>query len=79
MNSGEGSMRLAAYPLFPDSLINDVIPFVDKTYRTLTNREDRAIAGLSMGGSQALYAGLRHRDRFTWVASFSGAFILGPE
>jgi enterochelin esterase family protein len=77
-NSGEGSTRLAPYTLFPDSLISDVIPFVDKTYRTVTNRENRAIAGLSMGGSQALYAGLKHRDQFAWVASFSGAFILWP-
>ena len=78
MNSGEGGMRLAPYELFPASLIGDVIPFVDKTYRTLSNRENRAVAGLSMGGSQALYAGLKHRDRFAWVASFSGAFILWP-
>lgn len=78
MNTGDGGTRLAPYPLFPDSLIRDVVPFVDKTYRTLANRENRAIAGLSMGGSQALYAGLKHRERFAWVASFSGAFILWP-
>ena len=78
-NSGEGNTRLAPYPLYPDSLISDVIPFIDKTYRTLTSRDNRAIAGLSMGGSQALYAGLRHLDQFAWVASFSGAFVLWPD
>jgi enterochelin esterase family protein len=76
MNTGEGGMRLAPFEQYPQSLISDVIPFVEKTYRTLANRENRAVAGLSMGGAQALYAGLKHRDRFAWVASFSGAFIL---
>ena len=79
-NTGQPSdaSRLAPYALFPDSLLADVIPFVEKTYRTAAGRDNRAIAGLSMGGSQALYAGLRHLDRFAWVASFSGAFVIWP-
>ena len=38
--------------LFPRSLVTDVIPYVDKTYRTKADRENRAITGLSMGGAQ---------------------------
>lgn len=61
-----------------ESLISDVIPFVERNFRVKPDREDRAIAGLSMGGAQAVYTGLNHLDRFAWVASFSGAFIMWP-
>jgi len=61
-----------------DSLVSDVIPFVEKNFRVKSDRSDRAIAGLSMGGAQAVYVGLNHLDRFAWLASFSGAFILWP-
>jgi enterochelin esterase-like enzyme len=61
-----------------DSLLNDVIPFVERTYRVKSDREDRAIAGLSMGGEQATYIGLNHLDRFAWVGTFSGAFVMLP-
>lgn len=61
-----------------ESLLNDVIPFVDKTFRVKTDRENRAIAGLSMGGEQALYIGLNHPELFAWVGSFSGGLVLLP-
>ena len=41
-----------------------------------SDRDSRAIAGLSMGGAQALHIGLNHPDRFGWVGSFSGAFVM---
>ena len=63
---------------FSDSIVPDVIPFVDKNYRTIADRDHRAIAGLSMGGAQSLYGGLRHLDQFSYVASFSGAMIMLP-
>ena len=63
---------------FSGSLVTDVIPFVEARYRVLPGRENRAVAGLSMGGAQALYAGLRNIDRFAWVGGFSGAYILWP-
>ncbi len=53
--------------------INDLIPFIDATYRTRTNREDRAMAGLSMGGMQTFTIGLRHLDTFAYFGGFSGA------
>jgi enterochelin esterase-like enzyme len=58
---------------FGEVVINDLIPMVDATYRTRTNREYRAIAGLSMGGGQALQIGLTHLDLFAYIGSFSGA------
>lgn len=63
---------------FPDSLVKDVIPFVDERYRTLADREHRAIAGLSMGGAQTMYAAFNNLDAFAWVAVFSGGFPLLP-
>ncbi len=56
---------------FTKELIDDVIPYVDKNYRTLTKSDDRAIAGLSMGGGQALQIGFTHLDLFRYVGVFS--------
>jgi len=56
---------------FRDALLSEVIPQVEKTYRTLTDRNSRAIAGLSMGGAESLYGGLNALDHFAWVGSFS--------
>jgi enterochelin esterase-like enzyme len=61
---------------FAVTLLDEVIPQVERAYRVTADREARAIAGLSMGGSQALYIGLNHADRFAWVGSFSGAFVM---
>jgi enterochelin esterase family protein len=51
---------------------------VQKSYHVSPNREDRAIAGLSMGGAEALYTGLNNLDKFAWFGSFSGAFVMWP-
>jgi len=59
--------------LFEDYLLKDVIPTVETRYRVSPGRENRAIAGLSMGGGQSLRIGLGHLDLFSAVASFSGA------
>jgi enterochelin esterase-like enzyme len=58
---------------FEEVAINDLIPMIDASYRTRPDREHRAIAGLSMGGGQALRIGLGHTDKFAWIGSFSGA------
>jgi enterochelin esterase family protein len=63
---------------FADSVVSDLIPFVDKTYRTRTDRDNRAIAGLSMGGGHTLWTAFHHLDHFAWVTSFSGAYSLVP-
>lgn len=57
-------------------LLEEVMPRVERLYNASRRREDRAIAGLSMGGAEAVLAGLNHPDRFAWVGSFSGAFHL---
>jgi enterochelin esterase family protein len=59
--------------LFEQYMIKDVIPTVEARYRIAPGRENRAIAGLSMGGGQSLRIGLGHLDLFSAVASFSGA------
>ena len=63
---------------FPESLVKDLIPFIDRTYRTKSGRDDRAIAGLSVGGAQTLYAAFNNLDRFAWVAAFSGGYPVMP-
>jgi len=63
---------------FEESIVKDVVPYIDKNYRTYTDRKYRAITGLSMGGAQATLAGLNNIDKFAWVGSFSGAFVLWP-
>ncbi|MCP6726193.1 alpha/beta hydrolase-fold protein, partial [Klebsiella pneumoniae] len=50
--------------------------FVDTNFRTLPDREHRAIAGLSMGGAQALRIGLNHLDQFAYIGAFSPAIDI---
>lgn len=61
------------FAAFEDDLIQSLIPFVDKTYRTLPNRDNRAMAGLSMGGMQTFQITLKHLDVFSHIGGFSGA------
>ncbi len=56
---------------FRDALLAELIPQVEKAYRVSTHRDDRAIAGLSMGGTQSLLTGLNALDRFAWIGAFS--------
>jgi enterochelin esterase-like enzyme len=58
---------------FGDVLLSDLIPLIDATYRTRADREHRAIAGLSMGGGQALQIGLTNLDKFAYIGGFSAA------
>ena len=62
-----------AFATFEQDLLKDLIPFVQKNYSAKTDREARAIAGLSMGGGQALNFGLGNLDTFAWVGGFSSA------
>lgn len=71
MNQAMSDMRTR----FSNELLNDVMPTVEKTYRTLTNRENRAIAGLSMGGFQTLDVTLSHPELFNYVGVFSSGFF----
>jgi enterochelin esterase-like enzyme len=60
---------------FENDLLKGVIPYVEKHYSVRASREHRAIAGLSMGGGQALGIGLKHLDTFAWVGGFSSALF----
>ncbi len=62
-----------AFAAFENDLLADLIPFIEKNYSAVADRESRAIAGLSMGGGQALNFGLNHLDTFAWVGGFSSA------
>jgi enterochelin esterase-like enzyme len=56
---------------FEDVVVSDLIPTIDAQYRTLASRENRAMAGLSMGGGQTLQITSGHLDLFAWIGSFS--------
>ena len=58
---------------FEEDLIKDIIPFMESHYSVKTDRESRALAGLSMGGGQSLNIGLANLDTFAWVGGFSSA------
>lgn len=62
-----------AFAAFEKDLLEDVIPTIESRYSVLTDRQDRALAGLSMGGGQSLNFGLAHLDTFAWVGGFSSA------
>ena len=62
-----------AFAAFEKDLLADLIPFIEKTYPVETDRESRALAGLSMGGGQSLNIGLNNLDTFAWVGGFSSA------
>jgi enterochelin esterase-like enzyme len=62
-----------AFAAFERDLLDDVIPAIESRYSVLKDREHRALAGLSMGGGQALNFGLGHRDKFAWIGGFSSA------
>ncbi len=56
---------------FEEVLLTDLIPTIDAQYRTLAAREHRAMAGLSMGGSQTMQITSGHLDTFAWIGAFS--------
>lgn len=58
---------------FEDVVIKDLIPFIDSNFRTLSDRENRAMAGLSMGGMQTMQITMSNLDKFSHIGGFSGA------
>lgn len=62
-----------AFAAFEKELLGDLIPFIETNYSAKADRESRALAGLSMGGGQALNFGLNNLDTFAWVGGFSSA------
>ncbi len=64
---------------FTDALIGEVMPQVEEFYKVRKDRDSRAIAGLSMGGSESLLTGLNHLDKFAWVGAFSSGGLDNRE
>jgi enterochelin esterase-like enzyme len=60
-----------------DIFVKDLIPFIDKTFRTYTDREHRAMAGLSRGGMQTTTTVFNNMGKFAWMGTFSGFFMGG--
>lgn len=57
--------------VFSQDLINDLMPYVEKNYRTVNDADHRAIGGFSRGGNQALFNGLSNLDKFSYLCSYS--------
>jgi enterochelin esterase family protein len=70
--------RAANVAAFTRDFLENVVPFVEARYRVAPGRENAAVAGLSMGGNQALVIGLTHLDRFAWIGAMSSA-VRDPE
>jgi enterochelin esterase-like enzyme len=68
---GRGGGRGMSNSAFPESLVNDVVPYIEKNFRAIPNKDSRAIAGLSMGGGHTLAATNAHPDVFSYVGVFS--------
>jgi enterochelin esterase-like enzyme len=65
--------KMEAFATFEKDLLNDLIPYIEKKFPVIKDREHRAIAGLSMGGGQSLNFGLGNLDIFAWIGGFSSA------
>ncbi len=68
---GDTELRERNFSKFAQALLTEVIPQVEKDYKVSRKREDRAIAGLSMGGAESLLTGLNNLDKFAYVGAFS--------
>jgi len=67
------SAKVKSFSTFERDLLDDLIPYIEKSYPVYKQQEYRAIAGLSMGGGQALNFGLAHPDKFAYVGGFAPA------
>jgi enterochelin esterase-like enzyme len=82
---GSPEMRKAMQDMmsaFEDDMTEALIPYIDSTFRTVPNRDQRAMAGLSMGGMQTFHVTFNHLDLFSYIGGFSGAanvFAMGND
>ena len=68
---GRSQYGASFYPV----LLNDLIPYIDQNFHTKSDRENRAMAGLSWGGHQTFDVVLTNLDKFAWLGTFSGAIF----
>ena len=71
-------LRDRNFARFSEALLKEVIPAVESAYLVEKDRKSRAIAGLSMGGSESLLTGLNNLDKFVWVGAFSSGGMPQP-
>jgi enterochelin esterase family protein len=64
---------------FEESLVKDVVPYIESHYRVIKDKNNRAVAGLSMGGGQTFNIGLRNTDKFAWIGIFSSGMFGGVQ
>jgi enterochelin esterase-like enzyme len=75
-----GSNQWMSGPMtFKEVMINDLIPFIDKTFRTIPDRDHRAMAGLSMGGFLTVNTVFEYPAYFSFLGAFSGGMRIAPE
>jgi enterochelin esterase-like enzyme len=72
---GNAEMRDLNFKKFSEALLTELMPRVESEYRITKDRNARAIAGLSMGGSESLLTGLNNLDKFSWIGAFSSGGI----
>lgn len=70
--SKSGTNRAAATAAFETVMLEELMPMIDRTFRTRSGPTQRAMAGLSMGSGQTLNLTLRHLDQFAWIGAMSG-------
>ncbi|MEO6732148.1 MAG: alpha/beta hydrolase-fold protein [Ferruginibacter sp.] len=76
--SRDGDDAVKRAKLFETDMISRVIPYIEKNYRTINNRESRAIGGFSRGGGQTLRTAFGNMDKFAWICCYS-AYLSTPE
>jgi enterochelin esterase-like enzyme len=72
---GHNDVRDKNFSNFQKALLTEVMPRIEAEYRVKNDRNSRAIAGLSMGGSESLLTGLNNLDKFAWIGAFSSGGI----
>lgn len=73
----DDSLRVKAM-LLPELIVRDCIPYIERTYRVKPGKENRAVAGLSMGSMHASVLSMTHPELFDWVGIFSGFVQMPP-
>jgi enterochelin esterase family protein len=75
--AGGGTGSPAAQDEFSQEFVTDIMPYAETHYRVIADRPHRAIAGLSMGGSQTLNIAIPHLDKFAYIGVYSSGLIAG--
>jgi len=70
---GIDSKSMFDFTAYEKLVMEELIPMIDSKYRTMTDRDSRAICGLSLGGFQSWTIAMNHRDKFAWLGGFSGS------